>query len=481
MVNSNAEPKNSSNAEPKPVLSKAMFGRKIIYTDATEITAANIAEVLGNAIITHETNRLQIDYLYQYYKGKQPILGRTKIVRDDINHKIVENRANEIVSFKVGYLMGEPVQYVSRTDDTKSEDVNRLNEYVFAEDKPSKDKELADWFTICGTAYRMVVPDKRGNIDGVPFHIYTLDPRNAFVVYQNALGNKPMLGVYYITDIMSGEKKYFCYTENRYFVVLNGKVEVEEAHMMGGIPIIEYPANNARLGAFEIVLPLLDAINEAASDRLDSIAAYVESLLVLKGVDIDAEDFKALKELGGIKVPPDGDVKYIGNELNQDSTQTLVKNLYDAVLTICGMPNRNGGSSTSDTGVAVVYRDGYAAAETRAKDSELMFKRSEKEFLRIALLAMNVFDRTDLTLADIEIRFTRRNYENISGKATVLTTMLGCDKIHPKLAFEYCGMFIDPEIAYTMSKEYYEERRQEFIESAMEERTEEVNTDAETV
>ena len=49
------------------------------------------------------------------------------------------------------------------------------------------------------------------------------------------------------------------------------------------------------------------------------------------------------------------------------------------------MPNRNGGTSTSDTGSAVIMRDGWSAAEARAKDSELMFKLSEKEFLKLVL------------------------------------------------------------------------------------------------
>ena len=43
----------------------------------------------------------------------------------------------------------------------------------------------------------------------------------------------------------------------------------------------------------------------------------------------------------------------------------------------------------------------------------------------------------------------------------MLTTMLSNDKIHPRLAFEHCGMFADPEIAYTASQEYAEERKKE--------------------
>lgn len=80
-----------------------------------------------------------------------------------------------------------------------------------------------------------------------------------------------------------------------------------------------------------------------------------------------------------------GEIKYLVEELNQGQTQVVVDNLYDAVLTIVGMPNRNGGLSTSDTGSAVIMRDGWSAAEARAKDSETTFKKSEREFLRLVL------------------------------------------------------------------------------------------------
>lgn len=440
--------------------SRTLFGRRVIYTDCDEITTANVVEVLKKALATHDVNRGEIEYLYDYYKGKQPILQRVKEVRPEINNKIVENRANEIVAFKVGYLMGEPLQYVSRGNEECSDAINTLNEFVFAEDKAAKDKELADWFTICGTAYRMTLPDKLNEEDESPFEIYTLDPRDCFIVYHSGLGNKPMMGVKYMTR-EDNVKVYSCYTKDTYFEIHDETLKKVEGHTLGMIPIIEYPANVARQGAFEIVLPLLDAINETASNRIDGVEQFIQALLMFKGVDIESDDFDTLKEKGGIKVPIDGDVKYLVQELNQSQTQTLVDHMYNTVLTICGMPNRNGGSSTSDTGSAVIMRDGWSAAEARAKDTELMFKKSEKQFLKLVLTISNTLRGLNLKLSNVEIRFTRRNYENIQEKAQVLITMLSNDKIHPRLAFEHSGLFADPEVAYTSSMEYAEEKKKE--------------------
>ena len=441
-------------------ITQTLYGRRVIYTDCDEITPKNVVSVLEKALSTHGINRGEIQYLYDYYKGKQPIRNRTKEIRPEINNKIVVNRANEIVSFKVSYLMGEPVQYVSRSKDDISENLNRLNEYVFAEDKAAKDTELAKWFTICGTAYRMVLPDKLKEEDESPFEIFTLDPRYSFVVYHSGLGNKPMMGVKTVL-LEDNTELHSIYTKNMYFEVKDGVITKKEKHSLGTIPIIEYPANPERLGAFEIVIGLLDAINETASNRLDGVEQFIQALLILKGVDIDSEEFKTLKENGGLKIPLEGDAYYLIQELNQTQTQTLVDDMYDTVLTICGMPNRNGGSSTSDTGSAVIMRDGWTNAESRAKDTETMFKMSEKQFLRIAIQFANTLRNMDLKLSAIDIRFTRRNYENIQVKSQVLTTMLNNDKIHPRLAFAHSGLFVDPELAYTQSVEYAKEKKKE--------------------
>lgn len=441
-------------------------GRRMILTDETEVNIGNVVQILRKALPYHWKNRSEISYLWSYYKGRQPILNRVKEVRPEITNKIVENRANEIVSFKSGYLMGEPLQYVSRGNAENIADaINQLNEFVFAEEKPAKDKELADWFHICGTSFRMVLPDEMaGEDDESPFEIYTLDPRNTFVVYNNGLGNKPILGVKYVVD-ENGVVHYSCYSNREYFEIVESKVVSYDTHILGEIPIIEYPLNMARIGAFELVIPLLDAINLTDSNRLDGVEQFIQALMLFHNVDISSEDFDELRERGAIKfkdIDPQlkAEINYLVSNLNQGETQTLVDHMYQTVLTICGMPNRNGGSSTSDTGSAVIMRDGWSAAEARAKDSELMFKKSERIFLKVVLNICRTLADMDLKVCNVEIRFTRRNYENILQKAQVLDLMLKNNKIHPRLAFEHCGLFVDSDLAYTLSAEYAEEQEQ---------------------
>ena len=450
-----------------------MYGRRVIKTDATEINSSNVVQEIEKAMFTHILNRAEIEYLWNYYCGKQPILYRTKQIRPEICNKIVENRANEIVSFKVGYLCGEPIQYICRnSDEIVSRAISILNEMMFSENKACQDKEIVEWQMVCGTSYRLVLPDKVAGVDDAPFELFTLDPRDTYIVYSNDVGNKQMLGVKYCTDEF-GQNTFSVYSPNMFWKIKDGKIIEEKAHSLGMIPIFEYPANNARLGAFEIVLPLLDTINNVASNRMDGVEQFIQSFIKFINCDIDEEKFAALKEMGAIKVKSvDGntaDVDVVTNELNQGQIQTLVDYLYQTVLTICGIPNRNGGSSTSDTGSAVLLRDGWSLAEARAKDSELMFKRSEQNMLKLILKICH--DSTgvpeelnSLRLKDIALQFTRRNYEAIQSKSQVLVSMLQQPKIHPRLAFSSCGLFIDPERAYTDSMEYYEEQLEKFAE-----------------
>lgn len=446
-------------------LGHALTGRRVIRLNYDKVTRGNLLEVLGDALAIHNLNAVEIDYLWNYYKGRQPILGRVKEVRPEICNRIVENRAYEIVSFKVGYLMGEPVQYVGRhSDENIIAAVNLLNDYMFAENKASKDQELVEWDMVCGTAYRMVLADPDGDEDESPFEIYTCDPRRTFVAYSTGLGNKPLIGVKY-RDTSKGTE-YSVFTSDATYIVLNNEIVSVEPHLYGMIPIIEYPANAARLGAFEIVLPLLDALNNIASNRMDGIEQQIQAFLKFVNCDIDAEGLAALREYGAIKVKSvqgqKADVEYVHTEINQDQTETFKKDIYQAVLTICGMPNRNGGSSTSDTGQAVVYRDGFFAAETAAKASENVFKLAEKEMLRVVLRICRQLTGLNLKLLDVDMKFTRRNYDNLQSKSQVLVSMLEQARIHPKLAFEHCGMFSDPESAYTMSEEYYQEQMEKW-------------------
>ena len=94
------------------------------------------------------------------------------------------------------------------------------------------------------------------------------------------------------------------------------------------------------------------------------------------------------------------------------------------------------------------------------KSVELEFKRSEKEFLRLVLRVLRDMTGLVLDLKNVEIKFSRRNYDNLQTKSQVLTTLLNNPRVHPQLAFVHSGLFLDPESAYLQSKAWWEANEQ---------------------
>lgn len=452
--------------QPQDRRPRMLHGRREIVTPYEEVTDDNLLEILHRSLADFWVNRKDIDYLWRYYKGRQPILDREKEVRPEICNTIVENHAQEIIAFKVGYQLAEPLQYTCRnsTDEGYSdrlEQVNELNTMMFAEDKASADRDLFEWMCVGGVGYRLVESDTEADIEegGAPFEIYTLDPRQTFVVRSGAYHKRPLMGVWVSIDPVSKDRVYNIYTDRTYYRIKNDQIVEKSNHTYGRCPIVEYQLNNARMGVFEPALPLLDAINNAESNRLDSVEQTVQSLMVFVNCDITQEDYQSMREQGAIKIDSrDGitaDVKTITTDLDQGQTQTTKDDLYDAVLNICGMPSRTS-TAGADTGAAVILRDGWSLAESHAKSFELQIKRAEREMLRVILNICKQSSDTDIDLRirDIELVFNRRNYENILTKSQVLTTMLSSDQIHPELAFQACGLFSDPDAAYSHSVEY---------------------------
>lgn len=446
--------------------------------------------------------------MYNRYRGKQPILERQKEVRPEIVHNTVVNYANEIVSFKTSYLLGEPMQYVSAGDNEGAgvpenvNKLNRLNGYMRQVCKAARDKELADWVHICGVGYRLVLPNGRmTDDDDTPFNVFTLDPRLTFLVQYGGVDHHTVLACNIVPRenmpsllCMYAQREdgiYYCEAEYNGILpasypadgtpkALQGpqpEMKTEPVYLdLPEVPIIEYTGNNARMGAFEVVNGILDEINLLTSTRAEAVDQFVQSLWVFQNCKISNEQFRDAAAGKAIQITSEGSngqeskVYAVTVDLNQNGVQAAVDDARNAMLDICGMPaTQNGSASTSDTGSAVIMRDGWQQAEARAKDTETLFKEAEMQFLKNVLYICRHVAGLDIKPRDVEMKFNRRNYADLLTRVQSLTTMLGSDKIAPQLAFEHCGLFTDPEAAFTISTRYREEQEAKTTQPVQEE------------
>lgn len=419
----------------------------------------------------HAKNANEIRYLMKYERGDQPILQRVKEIRPEINNRVVENHAAEIVNFYRGYVFGSPVCYIQRaasdsdgqqTEKHDNSNIALLNEMFFEESKSSQDQQLAKEFFTCGIAYRFIFPKKQKNGKS-PFLMKPLPPDRTFIIYSADMLVDELAGVYYYTDD-SGDH-FTVYTDKTVFFInrLADKYNAVKAepNNIKMIPIIEYKANFDRMGMFERCVPLLDAINKCTSDRLNGLEQYVNSFIWMNNIEITEKQVNELRDklillTKNANGTDKAQVQYLTSELHQDSEQVLKDDLYNQMLQISGVPSRENNTG-GDTGQAVQLRNGFEIAESIAKSIEPVFEECDRKLLRVALKIIatdgEVPGMSDLKISDIGIQFNRNRTDALLTKVQALVMMLE-GGIHPLKAIETVGLFSDAQQVYNDSVPY---------------------------
>lgn len=446
------------NIIPFQDLVKGQYGRKTAYFNAQAITPQNVVKACAKAVTTLNTNRTAIRYLWNYYKGDQPILYRQKMVRDDICNKIVENHAYEVVQFKVGQTYGEPIQCVSRSDDDAiNKAVDKLNDYLKDAGKQTKDITCGEWQSAVGFGYKGIY--YKGKSD-IPFGIVTPDPTNTVILYSSVTG-EPLMAVQDLKD-ENDEQYYQIYTATHECMIKNSKIVPGswKLHIFGEIPIVEYPNNSIRLSDIELIIDILDALNNMQSNRMDSIEQFVQFCMVFTNCEVDENSISQLSKTGAIALKTNNkdnkaSFDIIDTQLNQTESQVAKQDLWDNALTISAIPNKQGGTGGDSQG-AVELRNGWDFSKNRAKLKDPFVMEAEKKICRSALNAIRVAKgNTDcpITTSDFDIQINHSPTDNMIIKCQALQYLKDCG-INPLVAIRTVGLWGDAEKVFMLSKEY---------------------------
>ena len=437
-------------------LVKGRYGRKIAYANVEQITADNIVNVVGNCIGAFYFNKTIIRYLWNYYKGDQPVLYRTKIQNADITNKVSENHAYEIVQFKVGQTYGEPIQLISRKDDDRINNaVDEFNDYLTDANKQEKDIKAGEWQSATGTSFKAVQ-----FADGdIPFRIVAPTPMNTFVIYSRST-EEPLLAIQELKD-SDGHMYKLCYTDSYECKIVNGEVRDWKLHGFGGIPIVEFPNNHERISDIELVIGLLDAINTMQSNRMDGVEQFVQFWIKFVNCEIDPKTFEEMKISHALTVKSNNeqnksDVDIMTQELNQTECQVAKDDLWDNAQSILAIPNKNNNNSGGDTQGAVSLRAGWDFSKTRAKQKDPIIKTAEKRLAKVILNVIRIKDHDlGLTSRDFDVQINHSPLDNLYTKTQALDQMLKAG-INPRIAVSTCGLWGDAEKVFIQSKPYFD-------------------------
>lgn len=426
----------------------------------------NLITCINSAMITHSKNKSEINYLLNYHNGIQPILQKKNLNRPEINNVIVVNFAQMITRTIVNYFIGTPIQYTQSaySDDIEliREEVDKLNQILDFEDSSQVDLDIAKYQSICGTAYRIIVTND--DDDDIPFEDRCLHPCNTFVIYENDITARPLLGVTYLPKLddngLENGTIFQVFTDYGMYVFegVDGKIQfVDDVNSnytfypydVGGVPLIEYPNNNDRTGDWELVLHLMDAISNLYSNRIDDIQQVVQALLVFINAEIDKTTYEELRACGILSLTNmtqqnKSEVFSISNPLDQTGVSGTSKELQELLFSLVGIPSReNRSMGGGDTGTAVELRDGWADLENVVRAKEINFKKCEKYRLQIVTNILNKRLGFKLNVKDLVIKFTRNKNNNLLVKTQSLSNLLNTKTLDPSDCVQLVDLVTD--------------------------------------
>ena len=465
------------------------YGRKVIYTDATEITAENVIRILSDSIGIHNENAVVCDYLLNYEAGNQPI-DREKESRPEIDVNCVDNIANQITEFKTAYNYGNSITFVARgTADSgivKDEPsaISLFNECYESEFVREKTQILARFVEICGQC--CVIGDiKRDWTEGDSYFDYqVLDPRTSFIVYSNYyLDSRPMMGVTFRFDL-EGRSHFTVFTKDRRYeidemlkIVNGNETGTEyrfgnrsgEKNPLGMIPMVEYIRSGDRMGCFERMLSECDNLNLMVSDYSNGVEQLIQAIWHTNDVDFPVD------ESGNIIRPQSND--WIQTYTTKSGKKPFITPLvapYDFngmlanitarrswILEKCGVPQITDRTSSA-TGVAMSDAIGWTTAEMLAQKQQNYTESAKMQEAKLMLAIINKSPYVEsgspllkLRYTDVQPSIKRQKQYELSVKVSAFATGVS-HGIDPASMIKAINLFDDPNQVIADSKPYME-------------------------
>ena len=460
-------------------------GRRELFTSYDEDTPLEVLlPDFELSLALHYQNVIEIEYLRNYWKGGQPILDRIKVVREDIDNKVIINLAQSSTRTITGYTFGKPIEFIHKKENDEDE-IEVLKNCFSVQHKTLVDNEIFTDMSVNGIGYRMVTPQKgynKGQYElGIsPFALTRLDPKNTFVVYSTDIPKRAIYACHY-HDIKLWNVKTNSYDEFRVFTIYQGNKEyrfkvpgaapslipletmVDQPKVnLLGIPIIEYRNNMSISGDWELAMSIMDALNVVASDSVNDVVQFVQSILVFINADLD--DPEVVAELKKSKmlslISPSGlnaDVKYISDQLDSTGVQTLREWLEQEFDIQVGIPDRKTrGGGGGDTGEAVKLRDGWGDLEVVARSKEPYVRKGEIETLKFAINSLKVYNLIeDLKIYNIEIKFSRNKNDNLLVKTQSYSNLIATKTVAPEDAVTICDFTNDAKEITAKGESYW--------------------------
>ena len=373
-------------------------------------------EMLRGVIEEFEAGLPRLERLWRYRQGKGDILMRER-PEGMVNTRLAHGFARYITQVSAGFLLSEPVSY---RDDKRPEGVEALRALYQKAGADQTDTELVTQQAGFGRGVTLFYEGEGG------LKLCAPDPRSAFVVYDDTVEHRPLMGVLLSVERDARGRA----TGGLATVYLPGKSlcwrlkkggpdagPIREDSPFTRVPMVEYRNNEEERCDFEEVLGQIDAYDLLGSDRVNDRMQFADSLLVLTGVagigtGEDIYDFRGgLKRLRQDKTLslPDSDAKaewLVKNPMEKD-IDVLRKALAEDIHKFSMTPDFSDERFTGQlSGTAIRYKLFCLEQKTRLKERWLIAGLRERA--RVAQGWMRARGMAEVEAEELEILLARR-------------------------------------------------------------------------
>jgi SPP1 family phage portal protein len=364
-----------------------------------------------------------------YYNGDHAILKDYAMQESRSNRKLIFNFPRKFVDNEVGYILGKPVNYVSKSD--KDEVVHKLDLNMSHWEK-EHNINLRKQSEIYGESYELNYLDSDGQ-----FSATVLNPLNAYILEDGTVDRNVLLAIHKFTRRFDDKVYLDVYTDNEilhYELIGDKKNNLmkqskqtdlqyigKHDHIFGRVPVISCPANTERKCGFQDVISLFDAYNALNSDLVNEIADHRNSYLVIENAKLEEEDLLKMKKMGIIQVPVGGKVTWLIKEINDSFVKNELDNLEHKIYDMMDQVNFNENWASNTSSLAL--RNKLLNLENRVAIREAMMEKVIKDRLRNFFTYLQKKEGVQYDYRDIAVKFTRNLPTDLVGLADVIVKL----------------------------------------------------------
>ena len=379
-------------------------------------------ELLRQLIDEYRENHIpRYEYLEAANKTQFAIFVRDPKPDYKPDNRLAADIAYNITQTFEGFFIGVPVDLKYEGDDEKAK---YLRGYLKRNHQDDVDAELSKMASKFGHAYEMMYQDEEGRPRSA-----AMSPMGAFMIYDDSVLKRPMYFVTYVYGESGEIRGNYSDEFNVYpFSEVGGTLEEGEPqeHYFGAVPAVDFMQNSEKRGLYEGVLNLIEAYNNALSEKADDVEYFADAYMVVKGMELH-EDYKTdLRENKLINIFGDAgnqlDVHFLVKPDADTSQEHLINRLEMLVFKMAMVPDITDETFSTASGIALKMR--LMPMSNLARNKERKFVMGiEKRLQMLANYPDEPFTADDWQ--QVEITMHRNMPEDIGSEAQVAGAVSG--------------------------------------------------------